>query len=196
MKQTLNRVSNALLTILFLSIAMLLVASLTSCSPKVALKAPDVPLPSWFPVDDPTEIGQTYYDYDTVQWVKFMQRNGNIIKINLDSLMNSGKVVVDTVLLAAEEVVIHDSIPCPGGLDGETMVSFRIVKQLPQRPAPVSFTVLDTVWLARPCPPKTAATVAGQPNTWGERAAWLLGILTLLLGYFNQWRKKGQSKAS
>lgn len=190
MKKTFKSLSNMLFGLLFFSIAMILVAAFSSCSPRVLPKN-DVPLPSWFPVDDPTEIGRTQPDFDTIQWVKVQQLDGDVITISLDSLMNSDKIVIDTILIAGEEVIVYDSIPCPEGLTQDSFVTFTLTRNLPPRSVPVSVTVLDTVWLTKPCPTIKPAQVSTGGSSWAERIIYLSSIAALLIGYFREWRKKG-----
>lgn len=185
MKQAFKNLSNLGATLLLVALAMLIVAAISSCSPKIVI--PPATYPEVLLSDDPSEFPATMPAYDSLG-VKFIQEHGGVIYIPLDSLMNSEKIVVDTIYLAGEEYVIHDSIPCPGGLTGDSLIRFTHTRILPGRSVPVSITVMDTVWLTRPCP--TIKTMAAGNSGWPERISWLAGIAALLLAHFRDWRKK------
>lgn len=179
MKQTLNNIKTGLLALLIFSIVMIVLGS--GCSPRIVV-----------PVDPPTSLPWNndkpkLQQQDTVTWIPFDIGTGSIKWIDLDSLINA-KVVVDTIMIAGEYFEFHDSIPCPDGLEKDSLVYVSFTRTLPDRAVPVSITVMDTLWLTKPCPPCPVADNSG--TGWGERAAWIAGLAALLLGYWNQWRNR------
>lgn len=188
MKQTLNKISNALLAIIFISLAMLTLAALTSsCTRKIKVQGPPHAYPEWDSSKPPSEC----YITDTLNWIPFSFGSGTTQWFSLDSLMNS-KVVVDTIIIAGEAVEIHDTIPCPEGLTSDSIVYRNFTRYLPSRSVPVSITVMDTIWLTKPCPPCPVLPPVQSKSDGlsGERIAWISSVLALLIGYWRQWRNQ------
>jgi hypothetical protein len=177
MKQALNKLSTFLLGVLFCAIGLIILSALLSgCSPKITA----MPARPWI------EEGP-----DTISWLPVLGLDGKTITwVELDSLLSS-KVVVDTLMIAGELVEIRDSIPCPPGLETDSIVYVTLTKMLPDRAVPVSITVMDTLWITKPCPDNlmlpVLPTIGGG---WGERLIWMASVLALLAGFFRQWRKE------
>lgn len=189
MKQTLERISNTSLGILIVAILALLASAFCSCS--TAKKPIETPtsLPWRNEAPAPPEATANEREDTTKTWIPFQKFNGKIVLVDLDSLINSN-VVIDTIYQAGEEIVYHDTIPCPG-LDTVIPVSFTRI--IPQRAVPVSITILDTMYLpAPPCPtlPPPAKIRPPESFPWAERILWLGGVLFLLLGYWIQYKQR------
>lgn len=182
MKQTLKTLSSTLLLLLLFSIVMIFIGS--SCNPKLGVK---IETPTALPWNNGPQKPEPQ---DTVTWIPFQRLDGSIVQVNLDSLLNGGKVTIDTVLLVGEEVYITEMVPCP-----DTLLPVTFTRILPSRMVPVSVTVMDTLWLTKPCPPcPTLPTVPEIGGGWGERFAWIGTVAALIFGFFRQWRNEKRGK--
>ncbi len=101
------------------------------------------------------------------------------------------RTVTDTILLAAEQVTVYDSFPCPPGLVRDSLVTVTFTRILPGRQVVVTRTVHDTLrQVTKPTPGITALPALPTGNNWPERLTWLLVVAALLAAQWATWKKK------
>lgn len=94
----------------------------------------------------------------------------------------------DTVELAGYVLEIHDTIPCPAGLEKDSNVLVTITKYLPGQKIITTNTVHDTVRLVSALPAPGVLPAAGAG--WTERLTWLGSVILLLAALWKKWKKE------
>lgn len=184
MKQTLSILQNIVLGGLAMCIGLILLSMvLGSCAKKIT---PVDPHP-WLQYDKKPKVAQE----DTIVLV-MSPISGQVRDIRIADLLKN-KIVLDTLLIPGDTVKILDSIPCPPASD-TTMIAFQTVRYLPAKIITLPSLPCDTIRITKPVVVKSAAAAVSNMS-WGERSAWLLGLLASLVSAWIAWKKK-QAKAS
>ena len=179
MKQTLDKLLNFVIGVVFCAIGLLIIAALFgSCTPKIIVPNPR----PW----EEEEIKQPAPD----TLLRFYRPiSGGWVEIPIDSLP-VGKFVVDTLYLVGEDVYIKDSFPCPPALTDTTWFTATKTVTLPARMIPIEVKP-DTIIVNKLRTQKQLSDMS-----WPERLTWMSALIAFLIALWRSWKKEDSKVAS